>query len=118
MKINKNILICALFVLVMLCVIGSASAEDPLNENLTATDAGGVIDDDVNEELSISDRVLKETPLLLIVMVMEIIRQFPPLLALPLVGKQFSLRMVNILKLQKLILVQNNFHSWVKVLME
>ncbi|WP_292601238.1 DUF1565 domain-containing protein, partial [Methanobrevibacter sp. UBA212] len=55
MKINKNILICALFVLVMLCVIGSASAEDPLNENLTATDAGGVIDDDVNEELSISD---------------------------------------------------------------
>ena len=54
MKINKNILICALFVLVMLCVIGSASAEEPLNENLTATDTGGVIDD-VNEELSISD---------------------------------------------------------------
>ncbi|MEE1336222.1 right-handed parallel beta-helix repeat-containing protein, partial [Methanobrevibacter sp.] len=55
MKINKNILICALFVLVMLCVIGSASAEEPLNENLTATDTGGVIDDDVNEKLSISD---------------------------------------------------------------
>ena len=55
MKINKNILICALFVLVMLCVIGSASAEEPLNENLTATDTGGVIDDDVNEKISISD---------------------------------------------------------------
>ena len=55
MKINKNIFICALLVLVMLCVIGSASAEEPLNENLTATDTGGVIDDDVNEKISISD---------------------------------------------------------------
>ena len=55
MKINKNILICALFVLVMLCVIGSASAEEPLNENLTATDTVGVIDEDINEELGISD---------------------------------------------------------------
>ena len=43
MKINKNILICALLVLVMLCVIGSASAtDDSLNENLTSEDAGDV----------------------------------------------------------------------------
>ena len=46
---------CASLVLIMICVIGSASATEPLNENITATDTGGVIDEDINEELSISD---------------------------------------------------------------
>lgn len=56
MKISKNFLICALLILVMLCVVSTASAADePLNENLTATDSGGEIDRTVNDELAISD---------------------------------------------------------------
>lgn len=56
MKISKNLLICALLVLVMLCIVGTASAADePLNENLTATDSGGDIGNVANDELSISD---------------------------------------------------------------
>ena len=35
MKISKNLLICALLVLVMLCVVSTASAEESLDENLT-----------------------------------------------------------------------------------
>lgn len=55
MKMNKKIFICALLVLIMMCVVSTASATEPLNDNLTATDTGGVIDEDINEELSISD---------------------------------------------------------------
>ncbi|WP_296875203.1 right-handed parallel beta-helix repeat-containing protein [uncultured Methanobrevibacter sp.] len=55
MKINKKLLICALLVLVMLCIIGTASANEPLDENLTATDTEGEIGEIVNEELSVSD---------------------------------------------------------------
>ena len=56
MKISKNLLICALLVLVMLCIVGTASAADePLNENLTATDSEGDIGNVANDELSISD---------------------------------------------------------------
>ncbi|WP_298519097.1 hypothetical protein, partial [uncultured Methanobrevibacter sp.] len=46
MKINKNIFICLLLVLVMLCIIGTASATDSLNENMTS-DAS---DDAINVE--------------------------------------------------------------------
>ena len=55
MKVNKKIFICALLVLIMLCVVSTASATEPLNENLNATDTSGVIDDDINEELSVQD---------------------------------------------------------------
>lgn len=55
MKINKSLLICALLVLVMLCIVETASATEPLDENLTATDTEGVIGEIVNEELSVSD---------------------------------------------------------------
>ena len=55
MKVNKKIFICALLVLIMMCVVSAASATEPLNDNLTATDTGGVIDEDINEELSVPD---------------------------------------------------------------
>ena len=56
MKISKNLLICALIVLVMLCIVGTASAADePLNENLTATDSGGDIGNIANDELGVCD---------------------------------------------------------------
>ena len=55
MKVNKKIFICALLVLIMMCVVSTASATEPLNENITATNTGGVIDEDINEELSILD---------------------------------------------------------------
>ncbi|MBP3791637.1 MAG: right-handed parallel beta-helix repeat-containing protein [Methanobrevibacter sp.] len=55
MKISKSLLISVLLVLVMLCIIGTASAAEPLNGNLTTTDSGGDIDEVVNEDLSISD---------------------------------------------------------------
>ena len=43
MKINKNILICALLLLIMLCVIGAASAEDSsIDENLTISDTDDI----------------------------------------------------------------------------
>ena len=60
MKINKNIFICALLVLVMLCVIGAASAtDDSLNENLTSEDAGDVIGiDEAGEELGDGDTTI------------------------------------------------------------
>ena len=38
-----------------MCVVSTASATEPLNDNLTATDTGGVIGSDVSEKLSISD---------------------------------------------------------------
>ena len=55
MKINKKIFICALLGLIMLCVVSTASATEPLNDNITATDTGGAIDESVNDDLSISD---------------------------------------------------------------
>ena len=56
MNISKNLLIFALLILVMLRIVSTASAADePLNENLTATDSGGEIDRTVNDELAISD---------------------------------------------------------------
>ncbi|MBE6496082.1 MAG: hypothetical protein E7Z78_06505 [Methanobrevibacter thaueri] len=55
MKIDKSLFICALLVLAMLCIVTTASAAEPLDENLTATDTGGDIDEVVNEELSVSD---------------------------------------------------------------
>ena len=55
MKINKKIFICALLVLIMICVVSTASATEPLNDNITATDTGGAIDESVNDDLSISD---------------------------------------------------------------
>ena len=55
MKVNKKIFICALLLLAMLCAVSTASATEPLNDNLTTTDAGGVVDDGINEDLSISD---------------------------------------------------------------
>lgn len=53
MKISKNLLICALLVLVMLCVVSTVSAEESLNENLTANDVSEVIE--VNEPVIASD---------------------------------------------------------------
>mgnify|MGYP003405676545 CR=1 FL=1 len=50
MKINKNLLICALLVLVMLCVVSTASAEDTINENLTVSDADNVILEEDNSQ--------------------------------------------------------------------
>ena len=56
MKIDKNLFIGVLLVLVMLCIIGTASAVEPLNENLTATDAGGeAISDIADEPVAASD---------------------------------------------------------------
>lgn len=57
MKISKNLLICALLVLVMLCVVSTASAEDTINENLTVSDADNVIleEDNSQDELEVSD---------------------------------------------------------------
>ena len=50
MKINKKIFICALLVLIMLCVVSTASATEPLNDNITATDAGGEAINDIAED--------------------------------------------------------------------
>lgn len=50
MKISKNLLICALLVLVMLCIVGTASAAEPLSENMTATDVGEEAISDIAEE--------------------------------------------------------------------
>lgn len=56
MKIDKNLFIGVLLVLVMLCIIGTASAAEPLNENQTATDAGGeAISDIADEPVAASD---------------------------------------------------------------
>ena len=50
MKIDKNLFIGVLLVLVMLCIIGTASAVEPLNENQTATDVGGEAISDIADE--------------------------------------------------------------------
>ncbi len=42
-------------VLVMLCIIGTASANEPLDKNLTATDTEGEIGEIINDEQSVSD---------------------------------------------------------------
>ena len=56
MKIDKNLFIGVLLVLVMLCIIGTASAAEPLNENLTATNTGGgAISDIADESVAVSD---------------------------------------------------------------
>ena len=55
MKINKNIFICALLVLMLLCCVNAVSAEESLNETL-ATDTVDevVVADAPVEELSAS----------------------------------------------------------------
>ena len=57
MKISKNLLICALLMLVMLCVVSTASAEDTINENLTVSDAQEVIleEDSSQNDLGVLD---------------------------------------------------------------
>ena len=65
MKTNRKIIICALLVLVMLCVISSASANDSINENLATnatTDEVISIDASADEDVVASDasEVLKE----------------------------------------------------------
>lgn len=50
MKLNKNIFICALLVLMMLVCINAASASDSLDVNLTAEDASDVVSVDADEE--------------------------------------------------------------------
>lgn len=53
MKINKNLLICALLVLVMLCVVSTASAaEESLDQNLTISDVDEV---NIDEPISTSE---------------------------------------------------------------
>ena len=53
MKIDKKILFSVLLVLVMLCVISTASAEDTIDENLTATDNEVVVDEKLSVEKTV-----------------------------------------------------------------
>lgn len=55
MKIDKKIFISVLLVLMIICVIGTASATDSLDGNLTAEDA-----DAVSVDMSVSTQPIKE----------------------------------------------------------
>ena len=59
MKFDKKILICALFALMMLCIIGTVSAADSFNENMTAEkaidEAVSMDIDDAGNEISSAD---------------------------------------------------------------
>ena len=51
MKVNKNIFICALLVLMLLLCVNAASAEDTLDANLTAEDSGEIAVDEASSDV-------------------------------------------------------------------